>query len=71
MSTTASCSVSPASRPPLLGGLGSLRGALVGGLVVGVAQSLAVTQFGAEYAEVVPLGMLVVLLALRPEGLRR
>lgn len=54
----------------LLGGLGSLRGALVGGLVVGVAQSLAVTQLGAEYAEVVPLGLLVVLLALRPQGLR-
>lgn len=54
----------------LLGGLGSLRGALVGGLVVGVAQSLAVTQLGAAYAEVVPLGLLVVLLALRPQGLR-
>jgi branched-subunit amino acid ABC-type transport system permease component len=55
----------------LLGGLGSLRGALVGGLVVGVAQSLAVTQLGAEYVDVVPLGLLVVLLALRPQGVRR
>jgi len=55
----------------LLGGLGSLRGALAGGLVVGVAQSLAVTGLGAEYADVVPLGLLVVLLALRPQGLRR
>ena len=55
----------------LLGGLGSLRGALAGGLVVGVVQSLAVSGFGAEYADVVPLGLLVVLLAVRPEGLRR
>jgi branched-chain amino acid transport system permease protein len=55
----------------LLGGLGSLRGALAGGLVVGVAQSVAVTQLGAEYADVVPLGLVVVLLALRPSGLRR
>ncbi|MCU1592476.1 MAG: branched-chain amino acid transporter permease [Frankiales bacterium] len=55
----------------LLGGLGSLRGALAGGLVVGVAQSLAVTQLGAEYSDVVPLGLLVALLCLRPEGLRR
>jgi branched-subunit amino acid ABC-type transport system permease component len=53
----------------LLGGLGSLRGALLGGLVLGVAQSLAVTQLGAEYADVVPLGLLVVLLAARPQGL--
>lgn len=53
----------------LLGGLGSLRGALAGGLVLGVVQSLAVTELGAEYADVVPLGLLVVLLAVRPEGL--
>jgi branched-subunit amino acid ABC-type transport system permease component len=52
-----------------LGGLGSLRGALAGGLAVGVLQSLVVTQLGAEYADVVPLGLLVVLLAVRPQGL--
>jgi branched-subunit amino acid ABC-type transport system permease component len=55
----------------LLGGLGSLRGALAGGLAVGVLQSLAVTQLGAQYADVVPLGLLVVLLAVRPQGLAR
>lgn len=55
----------------LLGGLGSLRGALAGGLVVGVAQSLVVTWLGAEYADVVPLGLVVVLLAAGPPGLRR
>jgi branched-subunit amino acid ABC-type transport system permease component len=55
----------------LLGGLGSLRGALAGGLALGVVQSLAVTELGAEYADVVPLSVLVVLLAVRPQGLRR
>lgn len=55
----------------LLGGLGSLRGALVGGLAVGVAQSLAVTYHGGEWAQVVPLGLLVTVVALRPQGLRR
>lgn len=55
----------------LLGGLGSLRGALVGGLVVGLAQSVAVTYHGGEWAQVVPLGLLVAVVALRPEGLRR
>jgi branched-chain amino acid transport system permease protein len=54
-----------------LGGLGSLRGALAGGLALGVVQSLAVTELGAEYADVVPLSVLVVLLAVRPQGLRR
>jgi len=55
----------------LLGGLGSLRGAIAGGLAVGLLQGLAVTYLGAAYADVVPLGLLVVLLALRPEGVRR
>ena len=54
----------------LLGGLGSLRGALAGGLALGVAQQLAVTYAGPEWTDVVPLGLLVVLLAVRPQGLR-
>ena len=55
----------------LIGGLGSLRGALVGGLVVGLLQALATTYLGAQYVDVVPLGLVVALLALRPQGLGR
>ena len=55
----------------LLGGLGSLRGALVGGLAVGLLQAFAVYSAGAALQDVAPLGLLVVLLAVRPEGLRR
>jgi len=54
----------------LLGGLGSLRGALVGGLALGVLQSVVVVLLGGQWAQVVPLGVLVVLLAVRPQGLR-
>lgn len=54
----------------LLGGLGSLRGAVVGGLAVGVLQSLAVHAGGAALQDIAPLTLLVVLLALRPAGLR-
>lgn len=55
----------------LLGGLGSLRGALVGGLTVGLVQSAAVWTAGAPMQDVAPLGLLVLLLAVRPQGLRR
>jgi branched-chain amino acid transport system permease protein len=55
----------------VLGGLGSLRGALLGGLALGVAQQVAVHAGGAALQDVVPLGVLVLLLALRPQGLRR
>lgn len=54
----------------VLGGLGSLRGALAGGLAVGLLQAVAVYAGGAELQDVAPLGLLVILLALRPEGLR-
>jgi branched-subunit amino acid ABC-type transport system permease component len=57
----------------VLGGFGSVRGALVGGVVVGVIEQYAVawSHLGAAYADVVPLGLLVVVIALRPDGLRR
>lgn len=56
----------------LLGGLGSLRGALVGGVVLGVIESYAIAwpHLGAAYTDVLPLTLLVVVLAVRPEGLR-
>lgn len=47
----------------LLGGLGSLRGALAGGLALGVLQALAVVLLGPAWTDVVPLGLLVLLLA--------
>lgn len=56
----------------LLGGLGSTRGALLGGLAVGLLQALVVTLLDdARWTDVVPLAVLVLLLALRPQGLRR
>ncbi len=55
----------------VLGGLGSLRGALLGGLAVGLLQAVAVYIGGAALQDVAPLGLLVVLLAVRPEGLAR
>ena len=54
-----------------LGGLGSLRGALLAGLGLGVAQQAAVRAWGPALQDVVPLGVLVALLAARPQGVRR
>ena len=54
----------------LLGGLGSARGALVGGLAVGLLQAFAV-EARPQYGDVAPLLLLVVVLAVRPQGLVR
>lgn len=53
----------------VLGGFGSVPGALVGGLLVGVSQSLVGGYLAAGYEPLVILVILVVVLALRPSGL--
>jgi branched-chain amino acid transport system permease protein len=56
-----------------VGGLGSVRGALAGGVAVGVVEQFAVawSHLGAAYTDVLPLAILVVVIALRRDGLRR
>jgi branched-chain amino acid transport system permease protein len=51
------------------GGLGSLWGALLGGIVVGILQTLVVRYVSANYETVIVFGVLLVLLTLRPRGL--
>jgi branched-subunit amino acid ABC-type transport system permease component len=45
----------------------------VGGVIIGVIEQFAVawSHLGAAYADVLPLAILVVLMALRPDGLRQ
>jgi branched-chain amino acid transport system permease protein len=58
-----------AAAAAVLGGVGSLRGAVIGGLVVGVIQALVAYILGSEWYDLAPLALLVVLLALRPQGI--
>jgi branched-chain amino acid transport system permease protein len=53
----------------ILGGIGSVHGALAGSLVVGVAEALAVPVVGAEYRAAVAFVVLLVVLLLRPTGI--
>lgn len=53
----------------ILGGIGSLAGAVVGGLVVGVAESVAVAWIGAEWRAAAAFAVLVAILLVRPNGL--
>lgn len=48
----------------LLGGAGSLPGAVVGGLVLGVVEVLALTYLGGQFRDLVSYGLLFVVVAL-------
>lgn len=52
-----------------VGGLGSNVGAVVGGLALGLLSAFATYFFGGEYQETIAVGLLMVLLLLKPEGL--
>jgi branched-chain amino acid transport system permease protein len=52
-----------------LGGFGSVPGAMLAGLMIGVIQSLSAYWFGPVYKDIVVYGLFVALLWLRPQGL--
>lgn len=53
----------------VLGGLGSVPGALIGGLVLGIIESFGSFWFGPEHAVTISFALLLVLLFVRPSGL--
>jgi branched-chain amino acid transport system permease protein len=53
----------------LLGGLDSIEGAVVGGLIIGVTQGFVATFWGGQYVDVVTYTALLVVLLVRPSGL--
>jgi branched-chain amino acid transport system permease protein len=59
----------PLFSAAILGGIGSVWGAVLGGLIIGVAESLAVTFIGAEYRAAVSFIVLIAILWVRPTGL--
>jgi branched-chain amino acid transport system permease protein len=53
----------------VLGGIGNIRGALVGGLVLGLLENWGASVFGGEWRDVFAFAMLVLVLMFRPTGL--
>ncbi|QBX57244.1 branched-chain amino acid ABC transporter permease [Nocardioides seonyuensis] len=53
----------------VLAGMGSINGALFGGLVVGLAESFGSAYISLEYRDVYPLLLLVLVLVVRPQGI--
>jgi branched-chain amino acid transport system permease protein len=53
----------------ILGGLGSIPGAIVGGLLYGIAEQITVVTLGSIWRDAVAFTVLIIVLVLRPEGL--
>ncbi len=53
----------------VLGGIGNLRGALLGGLILGVAENYGQSLFGGDWRDVVAFVLLVGVLMYRPTGI--
>ena len=53
----------------ILGGLGDVRGAVLGGLFLGITEVFAVTFLSSEYRDALSFGLLFLMLLWRPQGL--
>lgn len=53
----------------VLGGIGNIAGAAVGGLVLGLVETTVVAFGGSTYRDAVAFAVLILILLLRPEGL--
>jgi branched-chain amino acid transport system permease protein len=53
----------------VFGGMGSINGSIVAGLIIGVLYNLTVFYIGSTIGDLVPFVVLLIVLVLRPEGL--
>ncbi len=53
----------------VMGGIGNVRGAVLGGFIIGIIQQLSDARFGPQWTPVVVFGYLIMIMVLRPRGL--
>lgn len=53
----------------VLGGMGSIWGAVLGGLIIGIVEVMAISIWSADFVKVVVYGVLLVFLIVKPSGL--
>lgn len=53
----------------IVGGFNQIRGALVGGLLIGVIDNFSAVYVSSEYRTAVPLILLILIILMRPQGL--
>ena len=53
----------------ILGGIGSLTGAMLGGFMLGIAENIGSTIFGASIRDIIAFSIIILVLILKPNGI--
>lgn len=53
----------------VLGGIGEIRGAVVGGLIIGIAEAFTISYVSSTFSDAVVFGILIFILLVKPAGL--
>src|SRR5215212_5013213 len=53
----------------VMGGIGNIKGAILGGLIIGCVQQISDNRIGTEWTPAIVFGYLVLILVFRPQGL--
>lgn len=53
----------------IIGGMGSIPGAIIGGMIIGFAEAFGGFYISTAYKDIIAFGLLVLILSIRPQGL--
>jgi branched-chain amino acid transport system permease protein len=53
----------------ILGGIGNIPGAMLGGIILGIVESMGAVYLGSQWKDVIAYGILVLILIVRPTGI--
>ena len=53
----------------VMGGIGNLKGAVLGGIIIGIIQQISDNRFGGEWTPAIVFAYLVLIMVFRPQGL--
>jgi branched-chain amino acid transport system permease protein len=53
----------------VVGGIGSIPGAMLGGLIIGLAEAFATGYISSTFSDLIVFGILITVMLVRPTGL--